>query len=367
MGSSFGKIFRLTTWGESHGPALGVVVEGTPAGIPLTEADIQLQLDRRRVGQSKVTSPRGEKDRAEILSGVFEGRTTGAPISMITYNRDVDSSKYENLRDVFRPGHADYTYWAKYGHRDHRGGGRSSARETWGRVAAGAIARKILASVGVEIYGFTREIGGIEMETFDRDEIERNLVRCPDPVAAAAMTDAILAVKESHDSLGGVVEVRALNVPPGLGEPTFDRLDALIAQAMLSIPATKGVEIGDGFAAAHVRDEAGRRVEGDMRGHAGQVVGVEEELPLQPEDGVVERGEDDGEDDDRRRVGLPVLLAGGIDADDAVEAALEEREPPEAYDSLACVDARHVHPERIAGRHQKDGVEDDLADAERAH
>ena len=130
MGSSFGRIFRLTTWGESHGPALGVVVEGTPAGIPLTEEDIQLQLDRRRVGQSKVTSPRGEKDRAEILSGVFEGRTTGAPISMITYNRDVDSSKYENLRDVFRPGHADYTYWAKYGHRDHRGGGRSSARET---------------------------------------------------------------------------------------------------------------------------------------------------------------------------------------------------------------------------------------------
>ena len=183
----------------------------------------------------------------EILSGVFEDRTTGAPISMITYNRDVDSSKYENLRDVFRPGHADYTYWAKYGHRDHRGGGRSSARETWGRVAAGAIARKILASVGVEVYGFTREIGGIEMQTFDRDEIERNLVRCPDPVAAAAMTDAILAVKESHDSLGGVVEVRALNVPPGLGEPTFDRLDALIAQAMLSIPATKGVEIGDGF------------------------------------------------------------------------------------------------------------------------
>ncbi len=250
MGSSFGKIFRLTTWGESHGPALGVVVEGTPAGILLSDADVQLQLDRRRVGQSKVTSPRGEKDRAEILSGVFEGITTGAPISMITYNRDVDSSKYENLRDVFRPGHADYTYWAKYGHRDHRGGGRSSARETWGRVAAGAIARKILDSVGVEIYGFTREIGGIVMETFDRDEIERNLVRCADPVAAAAMTEAILAVKETHDSLGGVVEVRATNVPPGLGEPTFDRLDALIAQAMLSIPATKGVEIGEGFAAA---------------------------------------------------------------------------------------------------------------------
>jgi chorismate synthase len=253
MGSSFGKIFRLTTWGESHGPALGVVIEGVPAGIDIDVSEIQAELDRRRVGQSKVTTPRGEKDAAEILSGVFEGRTTGAPILIITYNKDADSSKYENLRDVFRPGHADYTYWAKYGHRDHRGGGRSSARETWGRVAAGVFARKILASVGAEVYGFAREIGGIEMQTFDRDEIERNIVRCPDPVAAAAMVEAILAAKEEHDSLGGVVEVRGVNVPPGLGEPTFDRLDALIAQAMLSIPATKGVEIGEGFAAARSR------------------------------------------------------------------------------------------------------------------
>jgi len=253
MGSAFGKIFRLTTWGESHGPALGVVIEGVPAGIPLSIEDIQVQLDRRRVGQSKVTSPRGEKDRAEILSGVFEGYTTGAPVSLITYNQDADSSKYDNLRDVFRPGHADFTYWAKYGRRDHRGGGRSSARETWGRVAAGAIARKILESVGAEVYGFTREIGGIEMETFDREQIEQNLVRCPDPIAAEAMTEAILAAKESFDSLGGVVEVRAIGVPPGLGEPTFDRLDALIAQAMLSIPATKGVEIGEGFESARSR------------------------------------------------------------------------------------------------------------------
>lgn len=253
MGSSFGKIFRLTTWGESHGPALGVVIEGVPAGIEVEVADIQAELDRRRVGQSKVTTPRGEKDAAEILSGVFEGKTTGAPISIITYNKDADSSKYDNLRDVFRPGHADYTYWAKYGHRDHRGGGRSSARETWGRVAAGVFARKILASVGGEVFGFAREIGGIEMQTFDRNEIERNIVRCPDPVAAEAMVEAILAAKESFDSLGGVVEARGLNIPPGLGEPTFDRLDALIAQAMLSIPATKGVEIGEGFATARSR------------------------------------------------------------------------------------------------------------------
>ncbi|HEU5430587.1 MAG TPA: chorismate synthase, partial [Thermomicrobiales bacterium] len=243
-------IFRLTTWGESPGPALGVVIEGCPAGIPLTVEEIQVELDRRRVGQSKVTTPRGERDHAELLSGVFEGFTTGAPISLITYNKDADSSKYEPLRDVFRPGHADYTYWVKYGHRDHRGGGRSSARETWGRVAAGAVARKILASVGCEVYGFAREIGGIAMATFDREEIERNIVRCPDPVAAEKMVEAILAAKDASNSLGGVVEVRAVGVPPGLGEPTFDKIEALIGMAMLSIPATKGVEIGDGFAAA---------------------------------------------------------------------------------------------------------------------
>jgi chorismate synthase len=247
MSSSFGRIFNLTTWGESHGPALGVVIQGCPAGIPLTVEEIQAQLDRRRVGQSKVTTPRAETDRAELLSGVFEGVTTGAPISLITYNRDVDSSKYDNLRDVFRPGHADFTYWAKYGHRDHRGGGRSSARETWGRVAAGAIARKILATAGTEVYGFIRELGGITIETFDRDEIERNIVRSPDPIAAERMVTAVMAAKEENDSLGGIVEVRATGVPVGLGEPTFDKLDALIGQAMLSIPAVKAVELGQGF------------------------------------------------------------------------------------------------------------------------
>jgi chorismate synthase len=253
MSSTFGKIFKLTTWGESHGPALGVIIEGCPAGIPLAVEDIQHELNRRRVGQSKVTTPRGEKDQAEILSGVFEGVTTGAPISLITYNKDADSSKYENLRDVFRPGHADYTYWAKYGHRDHRGGGRSSARETWGRVAAGAIARKILNSAGCEVFGFVRELGGIEMETFDREQIEQNIVRCPDPIAAEKMIDAVMAAKEDNDSLGGVVEVRALGVPVGLGEPTFDKLDGLIGHAMLSIPAVKAVEIGEGFAVTRSR------------------------------------------------------------------------------------------------------------------
>jgi chorismate synthase len=243
----------LTTWGESHGPALGVVIEGCPAGLPLAVEDIQFQLDRRRVGQSKVTTPRGEKDAAEILSGVFEGVTTGAPISLITYNKDADSTKYENLRNVFRPGHADYTYWAKYGHRDHRGGGRSSARETWGRVAAGAIARKILAKYGCEVFGFVREIGGIAIETFDREQIEQNIVRSPDPVAAEKMVDAIMQAKEDHDSLGGIIEIRAVHPPVGLGEPTFDKLDGLIGQAMLSIPAVKAVEIGEGFAVTRSR------------------------------------------------------------------------------------------------------------------
>ncbi len=253
MASTFGRIFKLTTWGESHGPALGVVIEGCPAGLPLTAEDIQEQLDRRRVGQSAVTSPRNEGDRVQVLSGVFEGITTGAPISLITFNKDVDSSKYEAIRDVFRPGHADYTYWSKYGHRDHRGGGRSSARETWGRVAAGAIARKILKTVGCDIIGFAREIGGVEMSSFDQDEIERNLVRCPDPEAATRRVAAIEAAKADHDSLGGVVEVRATGVPVGLGEPTFDKLDALIGQAMLSIPAVKGVELGEGFAVVRSR------------------------------------------------------------------------------------------------------------------
>lgn len=253
MSSSFGRIFKLTTWGESHGPALGVVIEGCPAGMDLDVADIQFQLDRRRVGQSSVTSPRNEGDRVQMLSGVFEGVTTGAPISLITFNKDVDSSKYEAIRNVFRPGHADYTYWSKYGHRDHRGGGRSSARETWGRVAAGAIARKLLERSGCSIVGFAREIGGIAMETFDTDEIERNLVRCPDAAAAAKMVEAIETAKADHDSLGGVVEVRASGVPVGLGEPTFDKLDALIGQAMLSIPAVKGVELGEGFGVVRSR------------------------------------------------------------------------------------------------------------------
>ena len=253
MGSTFGRSFRITTWGESHGPALGVVIDGCPAGLPLDEALIQHDLDRRRVGQSKVTSPRNEGDRVQILSGVFEGRTTGAPISLVTYNADADSSKYDIIRDMYRPGHADYTYWTKYGIRDHRGGGRSSARETWGRVASGAIARSILNTAGIDVYAFTTQIGEIQATSFDRCAIDQNLVRAADPEAAERMVTAIEQVKVEQDSLGGVVEVHAENVPPGLGEPTVDKLDALIGQAMLSIPATKGVEIGHGFSAVSMR------------------------------------------------------------------------------------------------------------------
>jgi chorismate synthase len=268
VASTYGKVFRVTTWGESHGPALGAVLDGCPAGIEVDEALIQHDLDRRRVGQSKVTSPRQERDRVQILSGVFEGRTTGAPISLITYNADADSTKYDSIRDLYRPGHADYTYTAKWGHRDHRGGGRSSARETWGRVATSSIARALLKQAGIDVYAFTRQIGPIVAETFDRDAIENNLVRCCDPVAAERMVEAIDQIKLEKDSLGGIVEVRADGVPPGLGEPIADKLDAMIGQAMLSIPATKGVEIGEGFKAVSMRgtehndhlyvDESGR-------------------------------------------------------------------------------------------------------------
>jgi len=252
-GSSFGVCFRVSTWGESHGEAVGVVVDGCPAGLALEEADIQRELNRRRVGQSKVTSPRQETDKVHILSGIFQGLTMGTPISMIVYNEDADSSKYEPIRDVFRPGHADYGYFAKYGVRDYRGGGRSSARETVGRVAAGAIARKLLAGRGIKIVGHTRMIGGIEAQVFVESEIENNIVRCADPEAAQRMVELVLKSQEEKDSVGGIVEVRVSGVPAGLGEPVFDKLDADIAKGLMSIGAIKGVEFGDGFRAAWMK------------------------------------------------------------------------------------------------------------------
>ncbi|MEE9275816.1 MAG: chorismate synthase [bacterium] len=255
MSNTFGVAFRFTSWGESHGPAIGVVVDGCPAGLPLSEADLQRDLDRRRPGQSNVTTQRKEEDRAEILSGVFEGYTTGAPISVLIRNHDADSSKYESLRNVFRPGHADFTYWAKWGRRDHRGGGRSSARETAARVAAGAVAKKLLAREGISICGFVNRIGDViwEGEEFDPAEIERNSVRCPDPETARRMEEVILAARKDGDSVGGILTVIAEGVPPGLGEPAYGRLDADLAAAMMGINAVKGVEIGAGFGSASIR------------------------------------------------------------------------------------------------------------------
>ena len=249
-GNSYGKLFKITTWGESHGRGLGVVIEGCPAGLPIKESEIQLELNRRRTGQSKVTTTRKEGDQIQIMSGVFKGKTTGTPISLLVENEDVDSSKYELIKDLYRPGHADYTYDMKYGFRDYRGGGRSSARETVGRVAAGAIAKKLLARERIKIIGFTRQVGKHIAKNIDYREIENNIVRCPDNKIAEKMINSIMRARKKGDSLGGVVEVIAQGVPAGLGEPVFDRLDADLAKAVMSMPAVKGVEIGVGFQSA---------------------------------------------------------------------------------------------------------------------
>lgn len=227
-----------------------MVIEGCPAGLPIKESEIQLELNRRRTGQSKVTTTRKEGDRIQIMSGVFNGKTTGTPISLLVENEDADSSKYELIKELYRPGHADYTYDKKYGFRDYRGGGRSSARETVGRVAAGAIAKKLLAREKIKIIGFTRQVGKHVAQKIDYKEIENNIVRCPDAKTAEKMINAIMRARKKGDSLGGIVEVVVQGVPAGLGEPVFDRLDADLAKAVMCIPAVKGVEIGAGFKSA---------------------------------------------------------------------------------------------------------------------
>lgn len=264
-GNTFGTVFRITTWGESHGRAVGVVVDGCPAGLPLSVQDVQKELDRRRPGQSRISTARKEEDRVEILSGIFEGRTAGTPISMIVWNKDTDSSAYDTIRDRPRPGHADITYIAKYGLRDHRGGGRASARETVGRVAAGAVAKRLLSHFGVEVAGYVTEIGGIKGAVPSwcsggpqdlaalKDAAESNPARCPDSVAAVKMMALLDRCKEEGDSLGGTVEVISTGVPPGLGEPVFDKLDGDLAGALMSIGAVKAVEIGAGVECARMR------------------------------------------------------------------------------------------------------------------
>ena len=275
-GNSIGQLFRVTTFGESHGLALGCIVDGCPPGLSITEADLQVDLDRRKPGTSKFTTQRREPDQVKILSGVFEGVTTGAPIGLLIENQDQRSKDYSNIKDLFRPGHADYTYTHKYGVRDYRGGGRSSARETAMRVAAGAIARKYLQSQGIEVRGWLSQIGDIRVEKLDWDEVRNNPFFSPDADKVPEMEALITSLRSEGNSVGARVSVMATGVPPGLGEPVFDRLDADLAHSLMSINAVKGVEIGDGFASVgqkgtEHRDEI--TPDGFLSNHAGGTLG----------------------------------------------------------------------------------------------
>lgn len=292
--NSFGRIFRITTWGESHGKAIGVVIDGCPAGIEISETDINAELAKRAPGRSRYTSPRTEEDRAEIYSGVFEGKTTGAPISLIIPNRDADPSKYEPIKHLLRPGHANFTYLEKYGIFDHRGGGRASARETACRVAAGAIAKKILHSYGIVPLACIKEIGGIQAEIDweslrqASESIWESALFCPDPVATAAMAEKIEQARAQQDSLGGIVELHVDGMVPGLGDPVYEKIESTLAAALMSIPAAKGVEVGSGFAAAQMHGSAHNdsfvRREGHTcttTNHAGGILaGISTGMPL---------------------------------------------------------------------------------------
>ncbi|MFQ1655939.1 chorismate synthase [Aeromonas veronii] len=276
-GNSFGQLFRVTTFGESHGLALGAVVDGCPPGLEISEADLQGDLDRRKPGTSRYTTPRREPDEVKILSGVFEGKTTGTSIGLLIENTDQRSKDYSDIKDLFRPGHADYTYHQKYGQRDYRGGGRSSARETAMRVAAGAIAKKYLKQVhGIEITGFLSQLGPIKAEAFDAAQIEQNPFFFPDAGKLEALDQYMRDLKKEGNSIGAKVQVIARNVPVGLGEPVFDRLDADIAHAMMGINAVKGVEIGDGFAVVEQKGSEHRdemTPAGFASNHAGGILG----------------------------------------------------------------------------------------------
>ncbi|QHQ51450.1 chorismate synthase [Aeromonas media] len=276
-GNSFGQLFRVTTFGESHGLALGAVVDGCPPGLEISEADLQIDLDRRKPGTSRYTTQRREADEVRILAGVFEGRTTGTSIGLLIENTDQRSKDYSEIKDLFRPGHADYTYHQKYGQRDYRGGGRSSARETAMRVAAGAIAKKYLKQMhGIEIVGFLSQLGPIKAEAFDQSQIEQNPFFFPDAGKLKALDEYMRALKKEGNSIGAKVAVIARNVPVGLGEPVFDRLDADIAHAMMGINAVKGVEIGDGFAVVEQKGSEHRdemTPAGFASNHAGGILG----------------------------------------------------------------------------------------------
>lgn len=275
-GNSFGERFQITTFGESHGEAIGVVIDGVTPGVELDEPYIQIQMDRRKPGQSSVTSPRKESDQIRIVSGLFEGKTTGTPICMMLYNKDMKPEAYEDIKQAFRPGHADYTYLKKYGVRDYRGSGRASGRETAARVAAGAVARKLLEKRGISVIAYTKQIGSIICESYEESTIEQNAVRACDPLAAEQMIQFIERLSLEGDSCGGIVECQIIGVIPGLGEPVFDKLDADLAKAMLSIGAIKGIEFGTGFAAAAMlgsehNDQMNEQ--GFMSNHAGGIIG----------------------------------------------------------------------------------------------
>lgn len=282
-GSSFGKIFKITTWGESHGTGVGVVVDGCPAGLQLCEEDIQKYLDRRKPGQSRFTTKRKEDDKIEILSGIFEGKTTGTPVSMIVHNTDHRSADYREIASYYRPGHADYTFDQKYGFRDYRGGGRSSARETIGRVAGGAIAARFLDTLGIHFLTYVKSIGPVTIDAghFDAKQIYENALYMPDAAAAGRAQDYLEECMKNGNSSGGVIECQISGVPAGIGEPVFDKLDAALARAVFSIGAVKGFETGDGFAAASATgltsndafyyDAQGRI--GKKTNHAGGILG----------------------------------------------------------------------------------------------
>jgi chorismate synthase len=267
-GNELGRYFRIITFGESHGKGVGVVVDGVRAGLRISENDIQKELDRRRPGQSRITTQRKEKDTVEIISGVFEGKTLGTPICLLVRNKEFRTSDYAAIKGLFRPGHAGYTYFMKFGRRDYRGGGRASGRETIGRVASAAIAKKILRKKGIKVTGYVKEAGGIRAQKLDFRQIEKNPVRCPDKAAAARIVKAIEKAKEKGSSIGGIVEIVATGVPAGLGEPVFSKLDAELAKALMGIGAVKGVEVGAGFSAARME---GAECNDEMRTVKGKV------------------------------------------------------------------------------------------------
>jgi len=294
-GNSIGQLFKITTAGESHGPANIVIIDGVPAGMPLSVSDLQPDLDRRKPGQSKLTTQRKETDIPQILSGVFDGKTTGVPITILVPNKDLHSKDYNNLKSLYRPGHADFTYEKKYGRRDHRGGGRASARETVVRVAAGALAKKLLLFYNEKIHitGYTKQVGDVIANIPDpalvtQKNVEKNEVRCPDHTAAKKMTRLIEKVREAGDSIGGIAEIVAINVPIGLGEPVFDKLKADLGKALLSLPAVMGIEFGLGFEAAKtygsiandVFKKSGNKIVTTTNNHGGILGGISSGMPI---------------------------------------------------------------------------------------